>query len=831
MGASSYSSLTTLRVITQRLTATPSWQLPHIVPYLASNIPSCAQVLQNPPILGHTNDGSEIAVVIHKFKTQISTLLAEKSPQARWSAVVLIKATVETGGLEVLRASGAWIRGLLGILQRPDPAITKELSIITLTRIFLLAQDHQSIVREIITPSMTHFITSCLNILKARPSGGEKRTSNGHYSLPHTVIQALCELIPSYPSLFRPFVAQMRLLVQPLIAATHSDLGMSREKSPDSNTSSIAEHSRKLFVLLNACAPKKLSGDEWTRSVQDVIKSSHRTADLVFRAVMEDWESSSTRIRSESITTRVFSEPICDMESDELGLPGWKGICAGTERLDGLLRTIQTFLTGSTPSNVNLPISSILDVVTRVLSVKAPLAENGNAARGGLRANSEIGRDEREGLLFSLPNVHVLALGILSTLISRLGYISASFCQGALIQALWLFENEFANSDIRKMTYELTAEILALVGLSLSKSTAPLVSKCAEKCCEDLMLPMRSSCGVLDSTQSSRKIAANGTATLSADSYIKSPTTATEDLAVPNSIQLSASKLLPFLLTHVPQDFFAFSMRAEIDRVAILTRNKKAMLASVLNPPSKPKSGPEMSSSLVFLAREFPDTLEVDALLRPRLPVLQRKRDNEDGDYDTYGEGMLGGEDGTSGRESESPAHKAHAIQVGKDSLSSEHIQFPTEISEQNVEHDVTAEPALGRLSLPISRGQEYQRKSPPTKHYLNNEPVSSTIFPKEASHAATPQPDTDSQRPKRLRLQPDEAASTNTAMAALGNHSSGRQTQGRSFQEAQQPSSLINPARIEEGEEIESDDSGIPLIDTGMDTDEDEKEDDDQIH
>lgn len=825
MAAASYSSITTLRVITQRLTATPSWQLPHIVPYLASTIPSCAQVLQNPPVPGHTNDGPEIAVVIHKFRTRISTLLAEKSAQAKWSAVVLIKATVETGGLEVLRASGAWIRGLLGILQRPDPAITKELSIITLTRIFLLSQDHQSIVREIITPSLTPFITSCLNMLKAHPSSGEKRKAKGHYSLPHTVIQAFCELVPRYPSLFRPFVAQMRLLVQPLIAATHSDLGISREKSLGINTSSIAEHSRKLFVLLNVCAPKKLSGDEWTRAVQDVIKSSHRTADLVFRAVMEDWEPSSMRISSD-ITTRVFSEPICDMESDGLGLQGWKGIYAGMERLDGLLRTIQTFLTSSTPSNVNLPISSILDIVTRVLSLKAPIAENGNAARGGLRANSEIGRDEREGLIFSLPNIHVLALGILSTLISRLGYISASFCQGALIQALWLFENEFSNSDIRKMTYELTAEILAVVGLSLSKSTAPLVSKCAEKCCEDLMSPIGSSCGILDSTQPSRNIAANGTATVTADSYIKSPTTATENLAVPNSIQLSASKLLPFLLTHVRRDFFAFGMRAEIDRVAILTRNKKAMLASVLNPPSKPKSGPEMSSSLIFLAREFPDTLEVDALLRPRLPVLQRRREDEDGEFDTYVEGMLEGEDGTSGCESENPAHKGHAIQVEKDSLSSEQIKIPTEISERNVEHDVAAESAFRRLPSPLSNRQDYQRNAPPTKHYLN-ESVSNTKYSTEVNNGTTPQPDTDFQRPKRPRLQPGEAASTNTTMAALGNHSV-RQTEGRSF-EAQQPSSH-NSARIVE-EEIESDDSEIPLIDTGMDTDEDEKEHDDQIH
>lgn len=825
MAASSYSSLTTLRVITQRLTATPTWQLPHIVPYLASTIPSCAKVLQNPPSLGQTNDGSETAVVVHKFKTRISTLLAEKSPQAKWAAVVLIKATVETGGWEVLRASGTWIRGLLGILQRPDPATTKELSIITLTRFFLLSQDHQSIVREITTPSLTPFITSCLNILKARPSAGEKRKPNGHYSLPLTVIQALCELIPNHPSLFRPFVTQIRLLVQPLIAPTQSDLGMSREKSLIINTLSIAEHSRKLFVLLNFCAPKNTSGDEWTRSVQNVINSSHRTANLVFRAVVEDWETSSTRLQSDIIATRVFSETISDLESDDLGLPGWRGIYAGMERLDGLLRTIQTFLTGSTLSNVNLPISSILDVVTRVLSVKAPLAENGNGARGGLRVNSEIGRDEREGLFASLPNIHVLALGILSTLISRLGYISASFCQGALTQALWLFESEFTSPDIRKMTYELIAQILAQVGLSLSKSIAPLVSKCARKCCEDLMSQTGSTYGLLKSTQPSRKLTANDAATLNADSYFRSPTTRTEGLAVPSRIQPSASKLLPFLLTHVPRDFFSFGMRAEIDRVAILTLNQKAILASVLNPPLKPKSGPESSSSLVFLAREFPDSLEADALMRPRLPVLQRRIDDEHGEFDTCEESMLGEEDVISGGGAENLAHQAHAIQFEKDSLSAEQNKIPTEISELSVWHDVSAESASGRLPSPVSREQENQRLAPPTKHYLD-ESVSNTKYSNKMNHGTAPPLDTDFKRPKRPRLEPDGAAG-NTTTAALGTHSV-RPNEGRSSK-AQQPSSH-NLARIE-GEEVESDDSEIPLIDIGMDTDEDEKEDDDQVH
>ena len=109
-------SLTALRVITQRLTSTPTWQLPHIVPYLASMISEHGKHFlvagkPNPSI-----DWPEFAVPAHQFKTQISTLLQDKSAQGRWAAIVLIKATVAVGGWEFLQGIGGWIRGLLGIL-------------------------------------------------------------------------------------------------------------------------------------------------------------------------------------------------------------------------------------------------------------------------------------------------------------------------------------------------------------------------------------------------------------------------------------------------------------------------------------------------------------------------------------------------------------------------------------------------------------------------------------------------------------------------------------------------------------------------------------------
>ena len=103
--------------MTQRLALTPSKRLPQLVLFLADTIAGCREILSASEGLERGKDGSERGVLAHKLKTQLSTLLLEKSIEARWSAVVLIKATIEAGGWNILQGSGAWTRGLLGILN------------------------------------------------------------------------------------------------------------------------------------------------------------------------------------------------------------------------------------------------------------------------------------------------------------------------------------------------------------------------------------------------------------------------------------------------------------------------------------------------------------------------------------------------------------------------------------------------------------------------------------------------------------------------------------------------------------------------------------------
>lgn len=514
--------------------------------------------------------------------------------------------------------------------QKRDPPATKKTCIITLTRIFLLTHDHQSLVREITTPSLPGFITSCLNISRS--------DTQGH--LVETVLQAFIELIPHHPTSFRPFVGQIRSLVSPLIASTPSSVPRrSHDDSQDEQSMTIsallARYSRRLYVLSNACAPKNTASEEWARSLHAMIEATHRTADLVYRAVYEDWESSSSvrpRFATEQSSYAVI---VSDSEAGPLDLLGWRGIHAGVERLDGLLQTLQAFLVTPTSMAVALPVGSLLDVVNRMLSILPP--SNGRIPR----TNPEISREEREGLWTGLTQIHTSAMGLLSLLISRLGYALAPTSHLLLEEIFWVLQNEHAAYDVRRTAYELTSQFLILFGPSLPKTLSKPLSVCIKLCCEDLLPSSEQTITKEDASPAiPKKPARNGSSTINADSYLKTPSNHYPISKHPTDLQLAAAALLPLLLTHLSPNFLSFSLRTQIDRTAILTKNKQAMLASVLNPPMKRKGRNQASSIMPVLARSYPECMEVEALIRPRMPLLHGRR-GEEGESESDEEEMI----------------------------------------------------------------------------------------------------------------------------------------------------------------------------------------------
>ncbi|KAL2010423.1 hypothetical protein VTN00DRAFT_6230 [Thermoascus crustaceus] len=606
-------SSTTLRAVTHRLTTTPVNQLPQIALFLATSLSDCAELLSAPQTQKNGKSDSDNAVQVHKLKSRLVSLLQDRSFEGRWTAVVLVKATVEAGQWEILRGCEPLVRGLLAILGKPDPVSTKKLCIITLTRIFHLTHQYQTLVREITTPSLPAFITASLNLVSVKPSSEPNRILKPNAPLLETVFHAFTSLIVRHPTVFRPFSAQIHSLVLSIIGAASSCAG------------SVVQLAQQLFIALHNCAPKNTGPEEWKRACQLTISSLHRTADHTFRAVVEQWESTDPSLRQAS-KPRDSSQTVGDDGPDQLGLPSWEGIHAGADRLTALLYLLSRFMTTQTTSTVNIPIGSILDLTTRLTSVTVP-PDSDDASQTAIQLNPEIGREEREQLWSELPRIHVACMDLFLNMIDTLGNSIVPVAQNILEQALWIFQAEKFNKEVRTSLYHLIRRLLSLIGPTMTKANISSLASLFRYCCHDL-LPQDADPKSQSQNQSSdpKSKSKSNLDSTNADAFLNpglknSHQSASSASSFP-ALHSAASQLLPALFTCLPIEYIPPSLRAEFDRTAILTRNKDAMLASVLNPMPIVKGRQANPSIMPFLAREYPEEMAVESLLRPRMPVL-----------------------------------------------------------------------------------------------------------------------------------------------------------------------------------------------------------------
>ena len=590
-----------LRLVTQRLSSTPTNQLPHITPYLARMISGSGSLLSIQP----STLTSDAAVLVHKLKTQVSTLLQEGSIQARWVAIILVKATIAAGEYEVLQGVASWTRSLISILGKSDPISTKKLCIATLTRIFQLTHSHQSLVREITTPVLPAFISACLKVLSSKD-----KSSKDDRKLVSVVLQALIELLPYHPASFRPFVAQIRNCILPFIAATPSKIDRTASEKTRGVTDVIANSSRRLYALLSTCAPKKTEGEEWTKSLRLIVESVHTTADFVFRSLVEDRRSPHMR---SGITAQLSNETLSGVYQDPLGLPDWTGIEAGIERLKGLLRTLQAFIATAAHFAVAMPVGIILGVVSRILSLLAPI----DLIQGSARVNLEFGRGERETLLYALPSIHEITIEILSCILERLGFGCASTYASALQQCLLVLSVDGADPAVRAAVYKYVKLVIEQFGPSISLRSKEAMSHCISSCCEDL-LPAKSNNneGPIEVLHALVNRSSQNAAKAS-NSHIQNQGSRQ------GQAQIEADKLLPLTLTNLADDLITPSSRAQIDRTAVLTQNEAITVASVLSPQICAENALPPRSILPLMARAFPKSTNTEAIIRPRMPIIQ----------------------------------------------------------------------------------------------------------------------------------------------------------------------------------------------------------------
>ncbi|KAF9890956.1 hypothetical protein FE257_005213 [Aspergillus nanangensis] len=595
-----------LHAVNHRLTNIPVKQLPPLASCLAAALSNCAELLATPRSQKAAKTDPDSVAQVHKLITRLTSLLQDRTPEGRWTAVVLVKAVVEAGQWAVLDECEPFVRGLMAILTKPDPVSTKKMCIITLTRIFHLTYPYRTLVQKITTPSLPGFVTSSLNLISVKPSSEPTRTLKPNTPFLETVLRAFIELIARHPTVFRPFTAQIHGILQTIISATSPTF-------PEH----VVDLAERLFVLLHVCAPKNTSGEEWKKACQMTVHSIHDTAHYVFRAVVEQWESTDPAMRQTS-RSQNYGQPVAALEPDALGLSAWQGLDAGVNRLVVLLRLLSRFLTTATASTIALPIGSILDLTSRLTSLTVP--SNAKAAH----ANPQIGRVERENLFAELPRVHVACMDVLSNLVGVLETGAIPVVQTILEQSLWVFRAEKSIREVRTSMYDLVRVLLEHTGPSMTKQTVASLTVLLKSCCQDI-LPLPSDQAAAQTTTSSK----SNQSTVNADSFLdpklKQGPNSDNSSSFPG-LKRAAAELLPTILTNVPTEYLSPALRAEVDRTIILTSDKDAMLASVLNPVPATQGRGVGPSIIPFLARSYASELEVEALIRPRMPVLMNTR-------------------------------------------------------------------------------------------------------------------------------------------------------------------------------------------------------------
>ncbi len=611
-GLFSMNKYNSLRAVTSRLNNTPVKELPHIAYFLASSIQNCADALKSTsgPSAGKNDD---LSLQVHKLKAKISSLLQDRSAEGRFTAIVLVKATVEAGGREILGSCEPWLRALLAILNKTDPVSSRRLCLLTITRIFSLTQHYPTLIREITTPLLPAFVTACMKLGALHPSPEVEVQATRPSPHLETVLHCMLHLIPDHPSTFRPFASKLHTKLVNFIGG-----------HPRSNH--ITHLAQSVFVTLHFCAPKNTAGDQWHNACQAVIASIHRIADQILRVIIEDWETSDGGRRQTSLQ-KAFDEVPHSIDGDPLGLAPWEGVYKGSRVLVSLLHLLKKFLLEQTSRVVDLPLGLILDLTSRLLYIRVPASSK--EAQMSVRFNPEVGREEREELLAILPEIHQSTLNLLSSLVEATGLSMLPASPTIIDQCLWVFGSEHSIAGIRLASYRLLDNLMPLMGPSTTKDSFKPLLGLIDCCCNDVgPKNLESEAMVQSKAGLITKPVVNG----HADSFLQmSSKKITRSAPEVSALEIAASTLLCHMLEYTPAQAIPHSLRAQIDRTAILQDQKRVMLASVLNPAPKTTGKYATPSIMPFLARMSQGYLEVEGLLRPRLPVI---RDVKTSPYD-----------------------------------------------------------------------------------------------------------------------------------------------------------------------------------------------------
>lgn len=485
----------------------------------------------------------------------------------------------------------------------------------TLIKIYTLMHAYPTLVREIVTPTLPTFATACLQILKPPASSKAPKIPN---SLVETIFEAFSTIVPLYPTTMRQFAGKIRTEARSFIAPTISDGTII--------PTSLQASSRRLVIKLHMTAVKGGDSTEWAKHLDGLIKTFHSTANQVFRAIQESWEPVSGH-RSDHTSNKMNfdKEPQGGSISPDQFSP-WNGIYAGSERMIGLLDFIGEYLRCRTKTVITIPVSELIDIITRVSSIMPPIP--GKEKHQSVQMNAAVGREEKDELWTVFPYIQLAAVRLLHTMIRRLGRNFVPVAQESLEQLLRMFESCYRLPEIRTMTFTLTHEILQIYGTTMAKLTVESLGLVIKSCCRDLLGSAghlkrpKQLTSTLQDGQKNKSVSQN------ADAFLNNNA---EDESVTVSLSAehisAAETLLTTLFSRVPQQHLPSSLRAHMLKTAILCRNRDAQVASVLH-PSRDRSGRTPQVILPYLTQQFSRDESVEILRFNFRPLVTGARDD-----------------------------------------------------------------------------------------------------------------------------------------------------------------------------------------------------------
>ena len=715
--AMAFTSASSLRAHTYTISSTPVERLPQIVPLVAHSLCGCKAILA----AGSEDikaDGEAIEVR-HRFTTTLSSLLQHRTVEGRWSAVVLAKAAIEAGGLEILKCSnGTWVRAFLTILKKRDPPTTRCLTVLTLTRIFMMTWDHANLVREITTPALPSFIAVCLASVGKRPCSAKELK---------IVLQAFTFLVPKHPAIFRAHEGLIRALIRNMLSSTSNELEMNFYTNQHHHTA------RRLLVALHHCAPKQTGAERFDETLTGVVKAAHRVCDGLFRSTAESESSPNASLAHAG--------------DENLGLVAWEGSHCGAKSLMHLLKILESHFREATTTVVKLRIGLVTTLLTRLFAM-ASFRTNRDAI-----ANPQVSKNEREVLLSLLPSVLAAACNLAQMIIARLSLSASPVVDCLLSHAPTILQIGLLDVELRMSLYRFLETGLKLTGPSLTKGDVAELTSTMNACCEDTSGGMKEADAVLSTTQPR-----DPSHSLSSE-HRRANAMDCSTFFTP--LCEGASSLLATFIQKIHPGAMPPRLRMQIERVAVLTRNKDILVACTLAPAGNLSARGLKPSLMPLLAREFPQVSEVDALLRPRMPIVSsfKKESRREGDDDEEDD-ALQHVNGTSSIESNEFNVNVEQQDVHSDPLFDEAFDSTTNgRSAAEIELDQAAEMTVKRAASESPDGPHHPKRP-------RGSPIECSTAPKIPSTASSiAVVDADTATPilsKHATTQPPEAAGAN---------------------------------------------------------------------